>query len=80
MISFICTYVPTCIHIYIYIYIYNNDYIGVEDSGTPLLLHGGPIYMAICGRIWLYMRIYTLKYVFGAFGSELIFLCLNLYF
>jgi len=69
------------------LYVYINDYIGVGDSGTLLLLHRTPrlIYMAIYGSIWLYMLIYTLKYVFGAFGevfgvSELIFWCLNLYF
>jgi len=70
-----------------YTYTYINEHIRLEDSGAQLLLYGGLglIYMAIYGRIWLYMLIYTLKYVFGAFGhvfwvSELIFWCLNLYF
>ena len=44
------------------------------------LLHGGPplIYMAIYGRVWLYMLIYALKYSLGCLGmyfcvSELVF-------
>ena len=45
-------------------------YMGIWASYAQLLLHGvaGLIYMAIYGRKWLYMLIYTLKYVFGVFG------------
>ena len=60
---------------------------GFGASYAPLLPHGGLglIYMAIYGRIWLYMLIYTLKYVFLMFGhvfgvSELVFWCMDLYF
>ena len=80
----IWAYTTICGHIlpyiYIYIYIYIKEDRGIWASYALLLLHGGArvFYIAIYGRIWLYMLIYALKYAFWVVGyvfcmSELIF-------
>ena len=57
----------------------NNMCPGSTSGPTPSAWSGPRlIYMAIYGRVWLYVLIYILKYVFGVFGhvlwvSELVF-------
>ena len=56
------------IYIYIYIYIYTNIYPRGTSGPAPSAWRGPRlVYMAIYGRIRLYMLIYTLKCVFLIF-------------